>query len=177
MKDSGKLLQADCLKNGTYSKDVIRALHRAFLRAEEEGVTRKTIAARLRVSVDRVNCWTAPSHVVSITSSAFFELVIRDDVLPAAARRELINELARLGGFTVVDGGSEDRKPFADQLAEILAPLGRVADEVRAACGKKSEAGARISGHERAAIVDAIDDVIQQATELKRSLVQTGVRR
>ncbi len=176
MKNTEKLLNRDCAKSGVYAKDLIRILHETFAVSERERVSRKLIAIKLNQPAGRIDQWTAPSCALSIPASSLLELIVNDTVLPDAARRKLLGLIATMAGFTVCDDTNEDAKPYPVQVTELSAALGGVGSKILAALTSASDNGKRLSAAEREEVVEAIDEVLKQAQELRTAVVKGGRR-
>lgn len=156
------------VKGSRWAEELERLLHAAFARSDADGIGRKFIASRLRVSVRTVNAWASPSHGTALSSARLIELLVRQDVLSHDARRELLGSLASLAGFTVCDEGEDDEKPLPLQVVEVAAAVGDVASRVRLSLNSKSDRGERISDSEKRDIRRACDEAIAQIDQMRR---------
>lgn len=161
--------QQPSVKGSRWAEELERLLHAAFAKSELDGIGRKFIAARLRVSVRTINAWASPSHGTALTSARLVEILVRQDVLSSDARRELLGALASLAGFTVCDESEEDDKPLPVQVTEVAAAIGDVASRVRLSMSPRSPGGERMSSQEKTEIRRACDEAIAQLDQIRRA--------
>lgn len=165
------------MKPGVFGGELAEILCRAFDEAKAVGVGRKMIARKLRIDSRLIDLWCAPSRSNAITSAMLVQLIAQEDALPPKARRRLMSDLAELANMQVVSEADPDSKPLVTQLAEILAALGGVADEIKVAEAPSSEMGRGVSATEKKQILDGLDEVIREASAMRRRVMQLkGVR-
>lgn len=163
-------------KGGEFVTRLAAMLNEALARSDRDGIPRKVIATRLGLQTRTVNTWVAPSHGTKIPSEKLLELIVSDRLMSAAARRQLLADIAQLAGCSVCDDTEEDPKPAPDQVTEICAALGQVASLVRVSSNPRGPGGKAMTAEERKELHRAIDEAVDELGQLKRATGGRGAR-
>jgi hypothetical protein len=133
---------------------------------------RHIIARRLGVPFKTFEKWLSPTELLAPRFDFVLDLVVREDVLPPESRAILWNFLDREGGRVTVSAlaADADEAPVPQQLLEIVAADGDLADAVRRAVAATSAGGNRITAGEAAALLPFARAAKQQGDELVATL-------
>lgn len=151
-------------------REMQEAVRQALIEADQAGVPRKAVARALRVSVHTMAAWMSPGRDLCIPQGRVAELIFSRGLLPEIVRRRLFARIAAVAGFVVVEETRRDDSHLVDQVVEIAAAAGHVAEAVSASCSASSPAGRKLSEEERSEIRETLRTLLVQTTELAQRI-------
>lgn len=146
------------------------AVRRALIEADRAGVPRKAVARALGVSPHTMNAWMSAERDLCVPQGRVAELLFTRGLLPEAVRRRLFARVASLAGFAVVDDVEADRSPLVDQVVDIAAAAGHVAEVIGASCSAASPSGKRLSDAERLEAAEVLRELAVEVAEMQQRI-------